>query len=102
MQTGSAVARHEHRDHRSHREPGREPTQSPKHPEVHHGVSYLGSPLRVEVRQQLEPPGVIGAVVHPAERYPGLTGVRVASLSARDACHGMSSWSGRPCLCVDA
>jgi hypothetical protein len=37
-------------------------------PDMQDRVRDLGSPARLEVRQQLEAAGVVGAVVHPAQR----------------------------------
>ena len=47
----------------------------------------LGPPLRLEVGQQLEPPGVVGAVVHPAQRHDAV-GVIAAAERARRQVRG--------------
>jgi hypothetical protein len=38
-------------------------------PEMHHGMSYLRPPHRLEIRHQLEAPGVIRAMVKPAQGH---------------------------------
>ena len=51
------------------RRPGSsEPPVGADKPEVQHGVRDLHASARLEVWQQLEPAGVVGAVVHPAQR----------------------------------
>jgi hypothetical protein len=49
--------------------PGREPPHRPDQPEVTDGVRDLGPPLRLEVAEQLEPAGFMGAVMRPAQRH---------------------------------
>ena len=56
-------------------------------PEVQHGVRDLRSPARLEERQQLEPSGVIRAVVQPAQRHDAV-GVIAATERARDEVRG--------------
>ena len=46
------------------------------------GMRNLGPPARLQVRQQLEPPGVIRPVVHPAQRHDAV-GVIAAAERAR-------------------
>jgi hypothetical protein len=45
--------------------PARQPAHGPDQPEVEHRVCDLNPPARLEIRQQLDPPGVIRSVMHP-------------------------------------
>ena len=47
---------------------GRQAPRRPDQPEVQHGVRDLGPPARLEMGEQLEPPGVEHPVMHPAQR----------------------------------
>jgi hypothetical protein len=60
----------------------RQATHRSDQAEVQHRMRDLGPPPRLEVRQQLELPGVIRPVVHPAERQDAV-GLVAAALRAR-------------------
>jgi hypothetical protein len=63
--------------------PARQTTVDAGQQEVGHGVRDLDSPARLKVGEQVEPAGVIGAVVHPAQRQDAV-GV-LATIAARAA-----------------
>jgi hypothetical protein len=60
---------------------------------VPHGVRDLGPPARLAMRQQLEPPRVVGAVVHPAQRRDAV-GVVAAAGHGRHATRMRGPQSG--------
>jgi hypothetical protein len=51
---------------------------------VKHGVCHLGPPSRLQIRQQLKPPGVEGAVVHPAQRHHAVGVIAAAQRPRRE------------------
>ena len=61
--------------------PRRQPPHGPDQPEVADGVGDLGPPLRLEVREELEPAGVIRAVVCPAQRHHAVGVIAAAERS---------------------
>jgi hypothetical protein len=60
------------------RKPPRQPPVGADQAEVRDGVRDLGAPARLQVREQLQAPGVVRAMVQPAQRHDAVAVIAAA------------------------